>query len=95
MPEPTSSPPGQGSDLPKPVPPIGTEVVLLHSLPYLKTAESRPMLRPPDLIDPGERGEVLAHRALGQCSVRFRRGTFLIDSRDLRPTDPMVSGSAD
>ena len=68
-----------------PVPPIGTAVELLHPLAYLKTAESRPMLRPPDLIDHGERGQVIAHLALGQCAVRFRRGTFLIESKDLRP----------
>lgn len=42
------------------------------------------MLRPPDLIDHDERGQVIAHHPLGQCAVRFRRGTFLIEARDLR-----------
>ena len=37
-----------------------------------------PMLRPPDLIEPGEIGEVVALRALDTLAVRFRRGTFLI-----------------
>lgn len=67
-----------------PLPAIGAAVTVLHPLPYLKTAESRPMLRPPDLIDPEEIGQVVAHQALGQCAVRFRRGSFLIEGRDLR-----------
>ena len=71
---------------PLPPPEIGAAVVLHHPLPYLKTAEPRPMLRPPDLIDHGEIGRVVAHHPLGQCAVRFRRGTFLIESRDLRPS---------
>jgi len=36
-----------------------------------------PMLRPPDLVDSGELGQVVALRALDQVAVRFRRGTFL------------------
>ncbi len=71
-----------------PIPAIGTRVTLLHPLSYLKTAESRPMLRPPDLVDPGEIGQVIAHQALGQCAVRFRRGSFLIEARDLRSIEP-------
>jgi hypothetical protein len=78
-----------GAELTTKLPPIGSQVVLIHTLPYLKTADPRPMLRPPDLIDQREVGQVVAHLALGQCSVRFRRGTFLIESRDLR----QLSGS--
>ncbi|MFQ6537249.1 MULTISPECIES: NAD(P)H dehydrogenase assembly family protein [Aphanothece] len=56
----------------------------LRGLPrYLKTAEPMPMLRPPDLVDIGEVGVVVAERALGQLAVRFRRGTFLLDSGQL------------
>lgn len=66
------------------MPAIGATVQLSRSLSYLKTAEARPMLRPPDLIDRAELGQVVAHHALGQCAVRFRRGTFLIEGRDLR-----------
>ncbi|CAK6695349.1 NAD(P)H dehydrogenase assembly family protein [Synechococcus sp. CBW1002] len=43
-----------------------------------------PMLRPPDLVDPGEVGTVTAIRMMGQVSVRFRRGSFLINSDDLK-----------
>ena len=78
------SPGGASSAVAAPLPAIGAAVTLLHPLPYLKTAESRPMLRPPDLIDPEEVGQVVAHQALAQCAVRFRRGSFLIEARDLR-----------
>jgi hypothetical protein len=43
-----------------------------------------PMLRPPDLVDAGEQGQVVEIRALDQLAVRFRRGTFLMAARDLR-----------
>lgn len=51
-----------------------------------------PMLRPPDLIDEGEAGVVVELRALEQCAVRFRRGTFLLTARQLRqaPSLPQV-----
>lgn len=57
---------------------IGDRLRLKEPLPYLKTADPMPMLRPPDLIEPGEIGEVVALRALDTLAVRFRRGTFLI-----------------
>ena len=63
---------------------VGQKVALLQSLPYLKTADPMPMLRPPDLIDAGEVGDVVALRALNQVAVRFRRGTFLLESRQLK-----------
>lgn len=57
----------------------GTAVRLNSALPYLKTADPMPMLRPPDLVDPGETGVVVECRALGVRAVRFRRGTFLVE----------------
>ena len=57
---------------------IGDRVRLKGSLPYLKTADPMPMLRPPDLISPGEIGDVVALHPLEVLAVRFRRGTFLI-----------------
>ncbi len=65
------------------LPAIGDQVRLLQSPAYLKTADPMPMLRPPDLVDSGERGEVVGLRALEQVAVRFRRGTFLLESRQL------------
>jgi hypothetical protein len=43
-----------------------------------------PMLRPPDLIDAEECGLVVELRPLDQRAVRFRRGTFLLDARQLQ-----------
>jgi hypothetical protein len=62
---------------------LGSCVRLNAVLPYLKTADPMPMLRPPDLVDPGEIGVVVECRALGVLAVRFRRGTFLVDSKRL------------
>lgn len=64
-------------------PPVGAAVRLATRLRYLKTADPMPMLRPPDLVDSGEVGLVVAIRPLGQRAVRFRRGTFLISASDL------------
>ena len=64
-------------------PSIGTKVYLRAPLPYLKTSDPMPMLRPADLIAPGELGEVVEIRPKGIVAVRFRRGTFLIPSEGL------------
>ena len=57
---------------------IGDRLRLKEPMPYLKTADPMPMLRPPDLVEAGEIGEVVALRPLDTLAVRFRRGTFLI-----------------
>ena len=57
---------------------IGDKMRLKDLVPYLKTADPMPMLRPPDLIRSGEIGEVVALHPLNVLAVRFRRGTFLI-----------------
>ena len=64
---------------------VGDAVRMVGVLPYLKTADPMPMLRPADLVDSGEIGQVLEVRALGQFAVRFRRGTFLLRRADLSP----------
>ena len=64
---------------------VGDRVCLLQSVPYLKTADPMPMLRPPDLVANGEVGAVSEIRPRDQLAVRFRRGTFLLAVRDLRP----------
>lgn len=70
---------------------LGTQVRVQGSLSYLKTADPMPMLRPPDLVDAGEVGEVVGLRALEQVAVRFRRGTFLLEARQLEPVDASAS----
>ncbi len=61
-----------------PMPALGASVRLTDRLPYLKTADPMPMLRPPDLVEQGEVGQVVGLRSQGMLAVRFRRGTFLI-----------------
>ena len=62
---------------------IGSRVRLNGSPAFLKTADPMPMLRPPDLVDAGEIGQVTGLRALDQLAVRFRRGTFLLRADQL------------
>lgn len=50
---------------------------------YLKSADPMPMLRPADLIDSEEVGEVVGVRVKGVLAVRFRRGSFLLDTSQL------------
>lgn len=74
-----------------PAPPsfaVGDAVQLAAAPRYLKSADPMPMLRPPDLVDPGETGKVSEIRPLAMLAVRFRRGTFLIAAADLRPVTP-------
>jgi len=58
---------------------INQRVKLRAPLPYLKTSENMPMLRPPDLVAIDEIGEVLSLRSPETVEVKFRRGNFLID----------------
>jgi hypothetical protein len=69
---------------------VGAAVRLRQRLPYLKTADPMPMLRPPDLIDAQEVGQVVAIKPLQQRAVRFRRGTFLLAAANLE-----LAGSAE
>ncbi|MFN6353739.1 MAG: NAD(P)H dehydrogenase assembly family protein [Cyanobacteriota bacterium] len=66
-----------------PGPQIGDHVRLNGPVPYLKTADPMPMLRPPDLVDPEEIGVVVERRLRDQLAVRFRRGTFLLTAAQL------------
>ena len=58
---------------------INQKVKLKAPLPYLKTSENMPMLRPPDLVAIDEIGEVLSLKSPETVEVKFRRGKFLID----------------
>tara|TARA_B100000029_G_scaffold206246_1_gene204049 strand:- start:673 stop:885 length:213 start_codon:yes stop_codon:yes gene_type:complete len=57
---------------------IGEKVFLKVPLPYLKTADPMPMLRPPDLVSPEETGEIVGLKNVDTVKVRFRRGVFII-----------------
>ena len=58
---------------------IKDNVRLIVPLPYLKTSDNMPMLRPPDLVAIDEVGEVLSIKSPDTVEVKFRRGCFLID----------------
>ena len=66
---------------------INQKVKLKAPLPYLKTSENMPMLRPPDLVAIDEIGEVLSLKSLETVEVKFRRGKFLIDIDKLEKVD--------
>ncbi len=89
-PTPTNPPAPEEQPLGAPVVAIhlGDAVRLRQPLSYLKTADPMPMLRPPDLVDPGEVGRVVEIRPLELRAIRFRRGTFLINLSDLEPASP-------
>ncbi len=70
---------------------VGTRVRLKDQPTYLKTADAMSMLRPPDLVDVTEVGQVVALRALEQVAVRFRRGSFIFESSQLIALDDELS----
>ena len=66
---------------------IGEKVSLQFPLPYLKTADSISMLRPPDLVSLDEVGVIIGIRPNDLLEVKFRRGNFLIPSERLKVMD--------
>ena len=63
---------------------VGEKVSLQDPLPYLKTADSLSMLRPPDLVSLDEVGIIIGIRPNDLLEVKFRRGNFLIPSERLK-----------
>ena len=59
---------------------IQDQVKLIVPLSYLKTSENMPMLRPPDLVAIDEVGEIVSIRSPDTVEIKFRRGSFLIDT---------------
>tara|TARA_Y100000589_G_C27140987_1_gene624697 strand:- start:1167 stop:1382 length:216 start_codon:yes stop_codon:yes gene_type:complete len=62
---------------------VNQKVKLSAPLPYLKTSENMPMLRPPDLVAIDEVGEIISIKSPDTVEVKFRRGKFLIDKDKL------------
>ena len=58
---------------------IDDKVKLIVPLPYLKTSDNMPMLRPPDLVGIDEIGEILSIKSPNTVEIKFRRGSFLVD----------------
>ena len=59
---------------------IQDKVKLIVPLPYLKTSDNMPMLRPPDLVAIDEIGEIISIKSPNTVEIKFRRGSFLIDT---------------
>ena len=59
---------------------IKDKVKLIAPVSYLKTSDNMPMLRPPDLVGIDEIGEILSIKSPSTVEVKFRRGSFLIDT---------------
>ena len=59
---------------------IKDKVKLIAPISYLKTSDNMPMLRPPDLVAIDEIGEILSIKSPDTVEVKFRRGSFLIDT---------------
>jgi Protein of unknown function (DUF3148) len=68
--------------------PIGA-IVRLTVLPaYVKTAEVKPMLRPPNVLQVGEEGVVLQRYPANNWGIRFSKGAFLLDCNYLELVRP-------
>ena len=63
---------------------IGEKVSLQVPMPYLKTVDTVPMLRPPDLVSLDEVGVIIGIRPKDLLEVKFRRGDFLIPAERLK-----------
>ena len=59
---------------------IHEKVKLIVPLPYLKTSDNMSMLRPPDLVAIDEIGEIISIKSPETVEIKFRRGSFLIDT---------------
>ena len=59
---------------------IKDKVKLIVPLSYLKTSDNMPMLRPPDLVAIDEVGEIISIKSPETVEIKFRRGSFLIDT---------------
>ena len=59
---------------------VKDKVKLIAPVSYLKTSDNMPMLRPPDLVAIDEVGEILSIKSPDTVEVKFRRGSFLIDT---------------
>ena len=63
---------------------IGEKVSLQVPMTYLKTVDTVPMLRPPDLVSLDEVGEIIGIRPKNLLEVKFRRGNFLVPEERLK-----------
>lgn len=62
---------------------VGDRVRLVTQPAYFKTAEPKPMLRPPNVVSVGEEGIILDRQPGGYWQVRFSKGAFLVEAQYL------------
>lgn len=74
---------------------VGDRIRLHTRPPYLKSAETMPMLRPPDLVEVGEEGTIFSRKPGGYLGVRFTRGKFLIDAQYIKHIESSDKASTD
>lgn len=67
---------------------IGQRVRIVRLPAYVKTAEPMPMLRPPQVLELGEEGVILAYSPGGEWSVRCQRGAYLLAEQYLEAVEP-------
>ena len=65
---------------------IKDKVKLKNPLSYLKTSDNMPMLRPPDLVAIDDVGEIISIKSPDTVEIKFRRGSFLIDTDKIEKT---------
>ena len=70
---------------------IGDKVSLQVPMTYLKTVDTVPMIRPPDLVSLDEVGLITGKRPNDLLEVRFRRGDFLIPSERLQIINKQIN----
>jgi hypothetical protein len=63
--------------------PIGAHVRVVALPAYVKTADTVPMLRPPDVIRLGLEGIVRDRQPGGYWAIQFDQGIYLLDSQYL------------
>lgn len=62
---------------------VSQKVRLSQLPPFVKTAETMPMLRPASVLTLGEIGVILGRNPGGYWAVRFSAGAFLLETKYL------------
>ncbi len=73
---------------------VGDRVRLAARPPYIKTADTMPMLRPPDVLPVGETGIITEARLADTWKIKFNRGSFLIDAKYIELADQAAQNLA-
>ena len=73
---------------------VGDRIRLTVRPPYIKTADTMPMLRPPDVLPVGETGIITEARLADTWKVKFNQGSFLIDAKYIELADQTTQNSA-